>query len=383
MSFLVTPLRFDRDAMTAYILAIPKTGMKPNPNTGAVWNPVGVTWHNTAGPTLAQWAAYSEAQRESWGANYDAWCRATEHWHAGPHFCATPSGWSFVLGDLQADGIHCTCDNADHFGVETVGDFAVGAENPLSGAGALAVSEAANIIASLCVRFEFDPTKAVKFHRDCPRDGHPCPGAQLTTEHAIGLVVARMAEINGAKPTVTPTPIAATAAPVAQTMPVMVELPVWPPVGHPFFTKAAQVYNAWKALGVSNPFALAMTTQAEFESAFQSSAVGDQGTAYNIYQWHWVPRGQSILAATGIDVRTETSLSRIVSAAWWELNHTETKARDAIAAATTAHDASVAACTLFEGAGAPMAAERRGVGAERWATWIDKNASFVTVNPAK
>jgi hypothetical protein len=160
-------------------------------------------------------------------------------------------------------------------------------------------------------------------------------------------------------------------------------LPVWPPASNVFFARAAQCYNAWRDLGVSIPFALAMTTQAEFESAFKANAVGDHHTAYNFYQDHWNPRGEAILAATGIDLRTETSIKAIVAAAWWELNHTETKARDAIAAATNARDASVVACTLFEGAGAPAAAERRGLGAERWAVWIMKNQAFVAANPAQ
>jgi hypothetical protein len=160
-------------------------------------------------------------------------------------------------------------------------------------------------------------------------------------------------------------------------------LPVWPPANDFFFYRAAQVYNAWRDLGVSIPFALAMVTQAEFESAFEPSAVGDNDQAYNIYQWHWSPRGEAILAATGIDIRTETSLKKIVQAAWWELNNTETKARDTIQAATDASTASIAACTLFEGAGAPDAAQRRGLGGERWSVWVTENESFIAANPAQ
>ena len=68
-------------------------------------------------------------------------------------------------------------------------------------------------------------------------------------------------------------------------------LPVWPPTGNAFFVRAAQTYNAWIALGVSVPFAIAMVTQAEFESAFKWNAVGDKDTAFSFYQWHWNPRG--------------------------------------------------------------------------------------------
>jgi hypothetical protein len=160
-------------------------------------------------------------------------------------------------------------------------------------------------------------------------------------------------------------------------------LPVWPPAANYFFNRAAQTYNAWIALGVSGNFAIAMVTQAEFESAFKWNAVGDKDQAFNFYQNHWNPRGMAILAATGIDLRKEQSIKRIVAAAWWELNNTEKKARDAIATATSAHNAAVAACVLFEGAGAANAAERRGLGAQRWETWIAANTDFIAANPAQ
>ena len=160
-------------------------------------------------------------------------------------------------------------------------------------------------------------------------------------------------------------------------------LPVWPPAGNPFFSRAAQVFNAWIDLGSPVPYAIAMLTQAEFESAFKWNAVGDKDTAFNMYQWHWNPRGVAILAATGIDVRKEQSIKRIVAAADWELSHVLKKARDAMLAATNPHDASIAACKLFEGAGAPNAAERRGFGADRWAAWIPQNAGFIKANPAQ
>jgi hypothetical protein len=54
---------------------------------------------------------------------------------------------------------------------------------------------------------------------------------------------------------------------------------------------------------------------------------------------------------------------------------TSRNARDAILAATTAHDASIAACTFFEGAGAANAAERRGLGADRWQAWAGPSPS--------
>jgi hypothetical protein len=161
-------------------------------------------------------------------------------------------------------------------------------------------------------------------------------------------------------------------------------LPIWPPAANYFFNRAAQTYNAWIALGVSRTFAIGLgVTQPEFESAFKWNAVGDHDRAFNFYQWWWNPRGMAILAATGIDVRREQSIKRIVDAAWWELNHTHIKARDAVAAAVSVHDAAVIACKLYEGAGAPNASERRGHGGDRWDKWFNDNAAFVATNPAQ
>ena len=161
-------------------------------------------------------------------------------------------------------------------------------------------------------------------------------------------------------------------------------LPVWPPAGNIFFNRAAQTYNAWIDLGVSRTFAIGLgVTQPEFEAAFKWNAVGDNDQAFNFHQWHWKPRGMSILAATGIDVRKESSIKRIVAAANWELNHTHIKARDAVNVAINIHDAAVVGCKLYEGAGALNASERRGLGGIRWDGWFTANVAFVAANPAQ
>lgn len=160
-------------------------------------------------------------------------------------------------------------------------------------------------------------------------------------------------------------------------------LPVWPPESDvAFFGAACQFFNEWRALGYDNPGAIAMTTQAEFEAAFKSSARGDSDTAVNDYQDH-MDRVLAILKATGTDLRTETSIHKIVAAAAWELDNTHTKARAAIKAATTAYDASAAACEYFEVAGAANAMARRGLGAERWAAWFAKNPDMLAKYPAE
>ncbi len=199
MTFLADAKRLDLPAMTDYILAIPRAGFQPNPNTGRVWNPTGVVLHNTAAPSLGQWARYSDAQKQNWGNNLNNYYRGM-HWHSGPHFCGTPESWSLVLCDPLADGVHDSCRNATHFGVETVGNFAPGADDPASGPGLAAMKASANIIASLCARFGLDPDTDVDFHRNCTADNHACPGARVSDAWAIGLIRTRLAEIRGTVP---------------------------------------------------------------------------------------------------------------------------------------------------------------------------------------
>lgn len=159
-------------------------------------------------------------------------------------------------------------------------------------------------------------------------------------------------------------------------------IPEWPPEDSIFFVRAAECYNAWKDLGVTQNFAIAMMTQAEFESAYKCEVIGDHHQAFNCYQWHWSPRGEAILKATGIDVRTEKSIKKIVEAAWWELNHTHNHARETIEAQQTLWSMTVEACKLFEGAGAPGAAARRAEGAVRWFGWISTHKDFIDAHPA-
>ena len=154
--------------------------------------------------------------------------------------------------------------------------------------------------------------------------------------------------------------------------------PVFDPVTPmSYYVRAAKLYNAWRRRGVGDAFAVGMVAQADMEAAFRTDVVGDRDQAFGPYQWHWRPRGQAILAATRIDVRHEDDLDRVVEAAWWELNHTEKKAFAAISKASTAADAARAACTLFEGAGAADAAERRAQDAEFWATFFARNLAWV------
>lgn len=372
--------RYTRDGIVALILALPTTGFKSNPYDGVIWKPVGVTLHNTAIPDLKIWESYSQAQKESWGDNLNSGYKRMG-WHSGPHFAATPEPWSYVLCDLQADGVHDSCRNSNFFGVETVGNYEVGGDDPNSPLGKLAISSAINIIAALNIRFNFNPD-AQDFHRRCLHDHHPCPGSLVTDAFIIGAVKERMAEIKAQPKPVQLGPLSRQTASAETPEAPMIVMPEWPPATDPFFANAARCFNKWKSLGVLNPFALGMTANAEAESSFRILIEGDYNTAFGIYQWH-SDRVAAILAGCGIDVSKGPSIEQQVEAAWWELNNTEKLAKQKISDAATAADAGTAACVFFERAGAPMAAARRGAMAERWADEFQQNPKLVTDNPAQ
>lgn len=165
--------------------------------------------------------------------------------------------------------------------------------------------------------------------------------------------------------------------------PPLVELPVWPPAGNPFFALAARCLNKWVALGAPVRAAYGLIANAEAECAFNVKAVGDNDSAYGLHQWHWTPRGASILAATGIDVRSEPTVEKHVEAAHWEITHLFAASWAKVIAATTAAEAGSLVCIYYEGAGAAHAPERRAAMAERWLKFFADNPDFLSAHPAQ
>lgn len=201
MAFLAKPLLLTQDEMVKYILAIPTTGFKVAPAgttyAGTLWNPKGCVWHNTGSPSLGMWNAWSDTTRHNYLNGLDSYYQRMG-WHSGPHGMGTPEVYSAILCDMQADGVHDTCRNKDWYGFETVLNAVPGGDDPLTGRGLSSMKSTANMIAATCIRFKFDPRIAIDFHRNCTNDHHGCPGILVTNAFAIGLVEARMTEIQSA-----------------------------------------------------------------------------------------------------------------------------------------------------------------------------------------
>lgn len=154
------------------------------------WHPQGITLHNTAAPTLAQWA-------ES-GPSHDARIRNLENyyenqlgWHAGPHWFISRTFINWFSNPLLP-GVHSRCWNATRFGIEMVGDY--GSEPFNSGDGAQVRDLATAWIAALNKRFGFNPDD-LTFHKECVRDNHDCPGRLVSKPDVIARVRAVMGGI--------------------------------------------------------------------------------------------------------------------------------------------------------------------------------------------
>ena len=161
----------------------------------------------------------------------------------------------------------------------------------------------------------------------------------------------------------------------------MLPLPPWPHVGDPFWIRAAQVYNAYFSATKRDPLSIGALANLYMESALKTGVVGDNDTAFNLEQWHG-DRVARILADTGIDVRRETSIARVIEASLWELRNVYPTVYGALQACTTAADAARLFCVKIEGAGAVGAAERRALAADYLVTWVADNGDFIKQHPA-
>ncbi len=167
MTFLTDPRAFSAAEFKAYVSTLKWAGG---------WRPQFVTLHNTGAPNLAQWAKLG-AGREG-GAkrvrNLNAYYRGLG-WHSGPHLFVAPD-FIWLACDLEQDGVHASCFNKISIGVEMVGDFSTEAFD--SGDGAKVRHNAVAAIAALCGVLKLDPA-TLRFHRECKRDHHDCPGARV------------------------------------------------------------------------------------------------------------------------------------------------------------------------------------------------------------
>ena len=379
MGFLTKVERLTQDQMVARIMSTVYT---------SAYKPQFFMLHTSGIPSLKNWEAWSDAQRLAYGDNLNSYYRSLG-WSSGPLAMGMPADWSYLLCDPAQHNIHCSCCNyapRAAQGVETLGDFRTGGDDPNSPLGKMALDNSVNILAALHLKNGYDPgdyepwVKGLHFHVECKVDGHACPGNLINKPDIVARVRARMTEIHGGavSSTVTPVPPAVTpVAPVAVVPPApppatLATLEEWPPKSaYPwFYDNMTLVFETFQKLSGSNVIACGLTAQAEAESSYKLGVVGDEGTAFGLFQWHG-DRAAAILNGCGIDVKT-ASPDKQAEAVWWELNHLEMGALEHIRAANTAADAAREACEFYERAGAPGAEAKRAAMAERLAVHFYK-----------
>ena len=154
------------------------------------WRPQGITLHNTAAPTLAQWAEQG-ASHDARIRNLQSFYENEKGWHAGPHWFISRNFINWFSNPLLP-GVHSRCWNATRFGIEMVGDY--NSEEFNSGDGALVRDNAVFWIATLNNRFGFD-AEDLTFHVECHLDDHDCPGRNVVKSDVIARVKAKMREL--------------------------------------------------------------------------------------------------------------------------------------------------------------------------------------------
>lgn len=182
----------------AHVMATEWTAFSPQHS-----RPSGITLHNTAGPTLAEWSE-TDPMRLNRLHGLKSFYEAMG-WHGGPHaFIGRTAINGFT--PIQYWGVHCSCVNESHIGLEMVGDYAPGAENFGQGDGALVRNNAVFAVAALMLKLNLAPESDLMFHRECTNDHHACPGAQVDKIDIIARVRMKMNELKSGPPTPAPSP---------------------------------------------------------------------------------------------------------------------------------------------------------------------------------
>src|SRR5262245_11238417 len=77
------------------------------------WKPIGIVWHNTAAPTLAQWKRYT---RQHWMESLQSYYKGLG-WQGGPHLFIDHEKIT-LFTPLNARGTHSPSFNAQYIGIE-------------------------------------------------------------------------------------------------------------------------------------------------------------------------------------------------------------------------------------------------------------------------
>lgn len=169
-------------------------------NVGKVWTPDSFaeylktikppTWakavclHHTAEPSLAQRPQGFKIQHiENMRDFYKGM-----GWRSGPHLY-TDEDQIFGMTPLTETGVHAVSFNRTAIGIEALGYYSKGGENPFSGRGLQVWQNTTWVTAQLLKWLNLPINdKTVLFHRDDPRTSKDCPGSQISKDWVIQMI---------------------------------------------------------------------------------------------------------------------------------------------------------------------------------------------------
>jgi len=164
----------------------------------------------------------------------------------------------------------------------------------------------------------------------------------------------------------------------------MIPLPAKPEFSETsaYWLAARDVYVSCRQHGAENPFAIGIMANLDAESAFKTNVIGDDGTAFNEAQWH-SDRVARILENTGIDLKAERSIPRVIYGLFWEMTHVPAyeNAYNQMMTETSAENAAEIFCRYVEGAGAADAQQRRALNAAFWTVAVSDHQDFFATPP--
>ena len=118
-------------------------------------------------------------------------------WSAGPHLFVDDHYISGMSG-LHRRGVHAVSFNANSIGIEMLGSYDKGDNDPFNGRGYLVLNRTAKAVAILLKAMGLKATKdTIHFHRDDPRTSKTCPGTAIEKDWFVSLVKSHEDEDGG------------------------------------------------------------------------------------------------------------------------------------------------------------------------------------------
>ena len=143
-----------------------------------------VCLHHTAAPSLAQRPKGFTIQHIE---NMKDFYRGMG-WRSGPHLY-TDEDQVFGMTPLDETGVHAVSFNRTAIGIEALGYYSKGEEDPKSGRG-LEVWKMTAAITKMLLDWLHLPVneKTVLFHRDDPKTSKDCPGSRVDKAWVLSLI---------------------------------------------------------------------------------------------------------------------------------------------------------------------------------------------------